>query len=149
MARFTHPSIITIGDSADGTWTVEGGSSGTQPTFSSEPLFSGGYNLIGNICHFHIDVDMDNITNFGTGQYYVKLPFPSKNNYLLSDGCLHDESTGNEYAVLGHVSAGSDTLNLLSTASNGRQVEFTSSVPITLNALDNFHVAGIYEILGS
>jgi hypothetical protein len=149
MARFTHPAISAVGDSADGTWVVEGGTSGTQPTFSSDPLFSGGYNLVGTLCHFHIDVDMDNITNFGTGQYFVKLPFPSKNNYLLSDGCLHDESTGDEYAILGHVDAGSDILTLLSTASNGKQVPFTASVPVNLNLLDNFHVAGMYEILSS
>ena len=89
---------------------------------------------------------MDNITGFGTGQYYVKLPFASKNNYLLSDGCVHDISTGNEYAVLGHVVAGSDILTLLSTASNGRQVDFTATVPFSLNAEDNFHIAGFYEI---
>ena len=149
MARFINPLITIVGDSADETWVVEGGTSGTQPTFSGDPLFSGGYNLIGTLCHFHIDVDMDNITNFGSGQYFVKLPFPSKNNYLLSDGCLHDESTGDEYAILGHVNAGSDILTLLSTASNGRQVSFTASVPVNLNLLDNFHVAGMYEILSS
>jgi hypothetical protein len=129
------------------TFTVLGGTDGTQPTFSSAPLFTGSYTKIGNICHFQVDVDMDNITNFGTGQYYIKLPFPASHNYLLSNGCLHDFSTGDEYAVLGHVVAGSDTLTLLSTASNGRQVPFTASVPVNLATTDNFHIAGTYEIL--
>jgi hypothetical protein len=146
MARFSHPAISAYGSSATGTWTVEGGTDGTQPTFSSDPLFTGSWTLINGLCHFSIDVDMDNITNFGTGQYYVKLPFVSKNNYLLSDGCLHDESTGDEYAVLGHVNSGSDVLTLLSTASNGKQVHFTNSVPVNLNSADNFHIAGTYEI---
>lgn len=128
------------------TFTVLGGTSGTQPTFVGAPLFTGSYTKVGNICHFQIDVDMDNITNFGTGQYYVKLPFVSSHNYLLSNGCLHDISTGDEYAVLGHVLAGSDTLNLLSTASNGRQVAFEHNVPVTLSTADNFHIAGTYEI---
>jgi hypothetical protein len=128
------------------TFPVLGGTDGTQPTFSSAPLFTGSYTKIGNMCFFQIDVEFDNITSFGTGQYYVKLPFVSSHNYLLSDGCLHDFSTGDEYAILGHVVAGSDTLTLLSTASNGRQVPFEHNVPVTLATTDNFHIAGTYEI---
>jgi hypothetical protein len=125
---------------------VLGGTDGTQPTFSSAPLFTGTYTLWGNLCHFAIDVDMDNITSFGTGQYYVELPFPAGRNYLLSDGCVHDASASDEYALLGHVIAGSKVLTLLSTASNGRQVPFEHNVPVTLSTADNFHIAGTYEI---
>jgi hypothetical protein len=127
-------------------YAVEGGTDGTQPTFSSDPLFTASYILIGRLCHFRIDVDMDNITGFGTGQYYMTLPFESKNNYLLSDGCLHDNSTGDEYAILAHVDAGSNVITLLSTASNGKQVSFTHNVPVNLNAADNFHISGTYII---
>jgi hypothetical protein len=146
MARFTHPAISSYGSSAAGTWTVEGGSLGTQPTFSGAPLFSGDWALLDTLCHFAIDVDMDNITNFGSGQYYVVLPFKAKTNYIVSDGCLHDISTGDQYAILGHVLAGSDQLKLFSVASNGKQVAFTSSVPVNLNLADNFHIGGTYQI---
>jgi hypothetical protein len=123
-----------------------GGTTGTQPTFNGPPLFTGTYTKIGNIVHFAIDVDMDNITSFGTGQYYMDLPFTAKRNYLLSDGCLHDISTGDEYAILGHINAGSNRLTLLATASNGRQVPFEHNVPVTLSTADNFHIAGTIEI---
>jgi len=146
MARFTHPGMTSSGSSAAGTWQIEGGSLGTQPTFNGAPLFSGSWTLVDNICHFNIDVDMDNITNFGSGQYYVNLPFTSKHNYLLSNGCLHDISTGNEYAILGHVQANSNQLTLLTTTSNGKQEHFTYNVPVTLNVADAFHVAGTYEV---
>jgi hypothetical protein len=109
-------------------------------------MFSGEWLLVGKLCHFSIDVDMDNITSFGSGQYYVKLPFPSKQNYLMSDGCLHDISTGDEYAVLGHVQAGSDTLSLLTTTSNGKQNPFNSGVPVNLSQQDSFHISGTYII---
>ena len=144
MARFTHPAIGSGGSTENNTWIVEGGTDGTQPTFNGAPLFSGSWTRLGDIVFFNIDVDMDNITNFGTGQYYVKLPFPSKYNYLLSDGCLHDQSTGDEYAVLGHVLAGEDSLTLLTTTSNGKQNPFTKSVPVNLNIEDNFHISGTY-----
>lgn len=119
---------------------------GTQPTFNGAPLFTGTYNKIGNIVHFAIDVDMDNITSFGTGQYYMDLPFKARRNYLFSDGCLHDISTGDEYAILAHIVAGTNRITLLSTASNGRQVPFEHNVPVTLSTADNFHIAGTYEI---
>jgi hypothetical protein len=127
-------------------FAVQGGTDGTQPTFTGDPLFTGSYTKYGNMVHFQIDVDMDNITSFGTGQYYMMLPFPAEHNYHLSDGCLHDISTGDQYSVMGHVVAGSDELRLFSIASNGRQVPFTSSVPVNLAVADNFHVAGTYEI---
>jgi hypothetical protein len=128
------------------TFVVAGGTLGTPPTFTGAPLFTGSYTLLGNLCHFQIDVDMDNITSFGTGQYYMNLPFPAEHNYNFSDGCLHDISTGDQYAVLGHVVASSNQLRLFSTASNGRQVAFTHNVPVTLSTADNFHIAGTYEI---
>lgn len=147
MSRFTHPSINNYGSSANGTWVIEGGTTnGNQPTFSGNPMFSGEWTLIGNICHFAISVDMDNIISFGTGQYFMKVPFISKNNYLMSNGCLHDDSTGDEYAILGHIPAGSDVMTLLTTISNGKQSPFTSSVPVNLAIQDRFHIAGTYAI---
>lgn len=144
MARFTHPAIGSGASTENETWIVEGGTLETQPTFNGDPLFSGEWNRLGDLVFFTIDVDMDNITSFGSGQYYVKLPFPAKQNYLLSDGCIHDISTGDEYAILGHVEAGSDILTLLTTTSNGKQNPFTHNVPFTLNAADNFHISGTY-----
>lgn len=127
-------------------FTVLGGTLGTQPTFTGSPLFTGSYTKLGALVHFAIDVDMDNITSFGTGQYYVTLPFTSSRNYIVSDGCLHDISTGDQYSVLGHVLAGSNQLMLFSVASNGKQVAFTHNVPVTLATADNFHIAGTYQI---
>jgi hypothetical protein len=147
MARFTHPAIGSGASTENDTWVIEGGTNGTQPTFNGDPLFSGEWTRLGDLVFFNIDVDMDNITNFGSGQYYVKLPFPSKYNYLLSDGCIHDISTNDEYAILGHVQDGSDTLTLLTTTSNGKQNPFTSSVPFNLSTEDNFHISGTYQAM--
>jgi hypothetical protein len=127
-------------------FTVLGGTLGTQPTFTGAPLFTGSYTKLGNLVHFQLDVDMDNITSFGTGQYFINLPFPAEHNYQVSDGCLHDFSTGDQYSVMGHVVAGASQLRLFSVASNGRHVAFTASVPVNLATADNFHLAGTYEI---
>jgi hypothetical protein len=130
-------------------FTVDGGTTGTQPTFSGAPLFTGSYTKWGNMCHFQIDVDMDNITSFGTGQYYVDLPFVADFSYQFADGCLHDFDTSRDYPIFGHVVAGSKRLYLKSIDAQGNtayNVAFTSTLPFTLSTADNFHIAGTYEI---
>jgi hypothetical protein len=125
-------------------FTVNGGTLGTQPTFDGAPLFSGSYVKNGPLVHFQIQVDMDNITNFGTGQYYMNLPFTPKYGYQLKNGCLHDISTGKQYAIGGHVYAGNSQMLLSFTDSNGQDADFDHNSPVTLNAADNFHIAGSY-----
>lgn len=141
---------IRIGDIAndvgDLTYQPEGGTDGTQPVFNGDPLITGSYVRFGPLCHFQIDVDFDNITSFGSGQYYLTLPFNSEHAMLVRDGCLHDISGNDQYAISGHVDEGSDVLWLYSTASNGRDVPFTYNVPVTLAVADNFHIAGVYHV---
>jgi hypothetical protein len=141
--------IATIGDISNATpdetsFTVNGGSLGTMPTFNGAPLFSGSYVKTGPLVHFQIQVDMDNITNFGTGQYYVDLPFPAKYGYQVREGCLHDISADRQYAIGGHVFAGQSRLNLFFTDTNGQDQEFDHNSPVTLAVADNFHVSGTY-----
>ena len=128
---------------------VLGGTTGTQPTFTGDPLFTGSYTRWGNMVHFQIDVDFDNITNFGTGQYYVDLPFIADFNYQFADGCLHDISASRDYPIFGHVLAGEKRMYLKSIDSQGNtayNVPFTATVPKPLATADNFHIAGTYEI---
>jgi hypothetical protein len=140
-------SDISEATSTEVVYEIEGGTTGTQPTFTGAPLFSGSYVKIGNLVHFQIQVDMDNITNFGTGQFYLKLPFESKYGYMFREGCLHDFNTGREYHISGHVYANSDTIKLFTSDTQGNNLydfPFTATEPVTLNSADNFHIAGTY-----
>ena len=140
--------IATIGDlGVETSFTVNGGTTGTQPTFTGAPLFSGSYVKHGPMVHFQIQVDMDNITSFGTGQYYVDLPFPAKYGYQVRSGCLHDIGGEDQFAIGGHVLAGESRLYLNWTNSNGQDEVFTSTAPVTLQTNDNFHVSGDYIAL--
>jgi hypothetical protein len=128
-------------------FTVNGGTLGTQPTFNGAPLFSGSYVKTGSLVHFQIQVDMDNITSFGTGQYYVDLPFPAKYGYKFREGCLHDISESRDYEIGGHVLLGESRLYLTSTDASGNTVfdiPFIQGSPITLSTSDNFHISGTY-----
>jgi hypothetical protein len=94
-------------------------------------------------------VDFSNITGFGTGQYFLTLPYNSAHNYQMRDGCLHDISAGTDYHISGHIFAGSNVLWLSSSDKVGssiQDVDFTHNSPVTLSTADNFHIAGTYEI---
>ena len=95
MARFiNNPGKIGGYDGFDTLYTVQGGTTnGTQPTFNGAPLFTASYVTSGDLVHFRINVDFDNITSFGTGQYYMTLPFNSKYSYYFREGHLFDFST--------------------------------------------------------
>jgi hypothetical protein len=142
--------IATIGDlmsagPSETSFAVNGGTLGTQPTFDGAPLFSGTYVINGPMVHFQIQVDMDNITNFGTGQYYVDLPFPAKYSYHFRDACLHDSSgTVRQYALSGHVYAGQSQVTLWFTSTNGQDELFDYNSPALLTVNDNFHISGTY-----
>jgi len=133
----------------DTPYTVSGGTLGTQPTFSGTPLFTGRVVRYGDLAYFDVQVDMDNITSFGSGQYFMTLPFPSKYPVEFRNGCLHDASAGHQYHISGHVAANSNELRLFTTdvqGNNVRDYEFTASEPVTLATADNFHISGNYII---
>jgi hypothetical protein len=126
----------------------EGGTDGTQPTFSG-PAISGSYTRFGNMVYFTIQVNFTNILTFGTGQYYLTLPYNSAHEVKFADGCLHDVSTGREYQIRGALLANSNVLKLSTTDSQGNRIfdsDFTHNDPVTLTSADFFHIAGIYEI---
>jgi hypothetical protein len=141
--------IATIGDlmsagPSETSFAVNGGTLGTQPTFDGAPLFSGTYVINGPMVHFQIQVDMDNILTFGDGQYFIDLPFPAKYGYQFKEGCLHDISSGKQYAIGGHVYAGQSQMALTFTNSAGQDEAFDYNSPVVLATTDNFHISGTY-----
>jgi hypothetical protein len=141
--------IATVGDisnlaSGEVSFTVNGGSLGDMPTFDGAPLFSGTYVKTGPMVHFQVQVDMNNILTFGTGQYFIDLPFPAKYGYQFTSGCLHDISSGKQYAIGGHVYAGQSQMALTFTNSAGQDDPFDYNSPVVLATTDNFHISGTY-----
>lgn len=136
-------------DTPDVSYQPEGGALITMPTFSGDPLITGSYMLLGTLCHFEIQVDFDNITSFGSGQYYLTLPFTAAHAYQFSDGCLHDISTNRDYPIMAHVYGGSNQILLKSIDAQGNtayNIPFQQGVPFVLDVADNFHIAGTYQI---
>jgi hypothetical protein len=143
----TGPTGVTGPASAEVVYTIQGGTTGPgaqQPTFNGAPLFSGSYIKNGSLVHFQVQVDFDNITSFGAGQYYINIPFAAKYNYQFRNGNVEDISTDRRYSVGGHVVAGSTYLLLNFTDSQGRDTAFEHDRPFVLDVADSFHIAGTY-----
>jgi hypothetical protein len=126
-------------------FTPTGGGTGVVVT---GPAFFGRYTLIGNLCYFSYRVIMTNITNFGTGQYYMDLPFKTIHPLMTRQGCLHDASDGKQYQISGHAFPDTTRMDLFTTDSQGNRIydfAFKQGEPITLATADTFHIEGIYE----
>jgi hypothetical protein len=124
-----------------------GGTDDTQPTWTGTPI-TGSFNRFGNMVHFNVQVDFDTITSFGTGQYFVTLPYPVRERYTFANGHLSDLSTGRSYNFVGEALEDSDVLKLYYIGSNGRMEPFTFNSPVTLTTEDYFDISGTYEIEG-
>jgi hypothetical protein len=130
--------VVTVFDD------IEGGTDGTQPTFSG-PVFTATYTRFGDMVHFAYSVDFTNILTFGTGQYYMTLPYAARRPNTFSGGSLYDDSSGTIYSIIGTVAADSDVMNLWYLKSNGETEPFDSTKPIGLTTADSFDITGTYE----
>ena len=135
------PAAVEVSYSLVGGTT---GSGAVQPAFSSDPLFYGSSIRNGDLVFLAIQVDFDNITSFGTGQYFVSLPYPSKYDATIREGHLHRDSNGRNYPIVGHLAEGSSIMTLWFTAGTGQDEEFDRNSPYTLTTSDDFHIAGTY-----
>ena len=127
---------------------IQGGTDGTQPTFSG-PVFTATYTRFGDMIHFAYTVDFTNILTFGTGQYFMTLPYNARRDYVFRDGRLTDDNTSREYHITGTVSQGSNVMILWTTDRAGNRIydfPFSYNEPITLTTSDSFSIAGTYEL---
>ncbi len=145
MARFTHPAFGDVGglttqiESYTPTW------SGTGLAFTGTPA-TGYYIKIGNFVQVQINVDFDNVSNFGTGQYSLTLPFPSKYHTDVYGGSVHDTVNQgvDHYSLKGHLSDNSSTFTIWNIKSSAADEPFDHNSPINLTTADLFHMSFSY-----
>lgn len=145
MARFTHPAF---GDSGGLTTQVKTYSpvwSGTGLAFTGTPA-TGSYVKIGNLVTVQIDVDFDNVSNFGTGQYSLTLPFASKYHTDVFGGSIHKvvNQGVDHYSIKGHLSNGSTTFTVWAIGSSAADQVFDHDSPVNIDTDDLFHMSFSY-----
>ena len=123
------------------------------PVWSGTGLaYSGGatgdHTVFGNIVFVNINVLFSGVTNFGTGQYSITLPFTAAKHQDVFAGSVHDQSVTQHWSIKGHLTAGSNVMTLWFLSSQGNKLRddpFKYNDPITLDTTDQFHLSFNYE----
>lgn len=118
--------------------------SGTGLTYTGTPTVAG-YILFGSLCHFRIRVNLTTVTNFGTGQYFLTLPFEPADDYVFRDGGIH-ANTGSHYALMADAEIGELAMSLWHPGPGGQDAVTDHNSPHLLTVNDYFYISGTYEI---
>jgi hypothetical protein len=126
------------------------GSGATYPTYNSY------YVKAGKLVSFVIEVDLSTVTNFGTGQYKLQLPFTPAFGFNHFSGWIWADpnvspDTGTGHTILNADTAGvTDVLDLHYLKQSGganspiREGLFLQGTPVTLSTISNIYVNGTY-----
>lgn len=105
----------------------------------------GYYVKVGRTVTVQIDVEFDNVTNFGTGQYSITLPFNSAYHTDVYGGSVHDVGgITNHYSIKGHLVPSSNVCSLWYISGSSQDQEFDHNSPINLTTADKFHMSFTY-----
>ena len=139
--------IATIGDIANTVSDVTSYSpvwSGTGLAFTGTPAV-GSYVKVGSVVTVQIDVEFDNVSNFGTGQYSLTLPFNSRYHTDVYGGSVHKVGVETDhYSLKGHLSPDSSTMTIWSLKSSAQDEPFDNNSPVVLTTADKFHMSFTY-----
>jgi hypothetical protein len=116
---------------------------GTGLSYSSSPV-TGQYVRIGDFVQFNIQIHFTNVTNFGTGQYYVTLPFAPDDDFMFHDGGLHDVSTGDHYSIFGDAEEATTSMSLWTDTNTAKNAVFNHNTPVSLATADYAYISGSY-----
>jgi len=126
------------------------GSNGTYPTYNSY------YIKTGLLVSFVIEIDFTTVTNFGTGQYKVALPFAPAFGYNHFSGWIWADPNVNPDTGTGHTILNADTagittvldLHYLKSAGGAnspiREGLWTQGLPVPLTTISKAYINGTY-----
>ena len=119
--------------------------SGTGLAFTGIPA-TGSYVKVGNLVQVQISVIFTNVTNFGTGQYSLTIPFPSKYHTDVYGGSIHNvvNQGVDHFSLKGHLGAMSNSMSIWSIGSSAKDDLFDYNSPFVLSTQDMFHMAFSY-----
>lgn len=155
MARFTHPAIYQEPKRYTPTFQATGltftGSGATHPAYNSY------YVKLGNVVTFYINVNLSTVTNFGTGQFKLELPFTPHDgavNHFLGwawvDPSQPADQLNGHVQIIGDHLSGNKTLDLHwlggDTPTPKPVIEhlFYQGYPVTLTTASKIYISGTY-----
>jgi hypothetical protein len=129
-------SSVVVNTSFTSTWT------GTDLTFTGTPV-DASYARAGAIVSFRIRVFFTNVTNVGTGQYQLTLPFsPTGSQTAVFTGAVIDDD--GENVIFGRAEEGSPFVTLWYGGTNGAFTALTGAAPLALDTSTVLYISGTY-----
>ena len=141
MARFYDAKSIGIGY-LDG--TVQDYSpiwSATELSYTGTPA-TGSYVKVGKVVSVQIEVNFTNVSDFGSGQYYLTLPINSAYHTDVYGGSIHKVVNQgiDHYSIKGHLSDGSNQFSIWAVNSSSLDEPFDFNSPVGIDQDDKFHM---------
>jgi hypothetical protein len=129
-------SSAVVNTSFTSTWT------GTGLTFTGTPV-DASYARAGAMVSFRIRVFFTDVTNVGTGQYQLTLPFsPTGSQTAVFTGALIDND--GEHIIYGRAEEGSPFVTLWYGGTNGVFTALTGAAPLALDTAAVLYLSGTY-----
>lgn len=154
MARFTNPAVAS-----PVRWTPNFSATGLEFTGTGidYPTYNSYYTKLGNLVSFYITVKLNTVTNFGTGQFKLELPFiphGSMPNHFLGwawvDPSQPADQLNGHVQIIGDHIGGSKVLDLHwlggDTPTPKPVIEhlFYQGYPVTLTTDSKIYISGTY-----
>lgn len=123
--------------------------SGTGLTYTGTPA-TGSYVQIGKYVFFTIKVVFTTVSNFGTGQYSLTLPFAPSGDYIFRNGGAHQGAV--HYNIAADAAAGTTSMGLYHMqANNGGNTYVYDDIlfqgnPTTFTTAGYMYVSGQYLV---
>jgi hypothetical protein len=116
----------------------------TPPVYGSGAI-TGRYMKISKWVFYTVSVNLSTVTNFGTGQYTLTVPFAPLFHNAMRDGGLHEGT--NHYGIMLDIGpAGGTTGKMYYNGSSGKDEPFNKNSPHTLTTSDFWYISGAYLI---
>jgi hypothetical protein len=123
---------------------------------SSYPTYNSYYAKNGQVVSFWIQIDLDTVTNFGTGQYITELPFMPINGsmnhfagWVLVDPTQNPDLAGHVVLNADHLTNTKDLdLHYLKQAGGSKtaimEAMFSQTNPVTMTTATTIYINGTY-----
>ena len=150
LDSYVSPAMVRYQPTFAATGLTFTGSGTTYPTYNSY------YTKAGKMVSFVIEVDLSTVTNFGTGQYTLELPFDPAIGYNHFSGWAQVDTNVNPDVPNGHVVLNVDHAGITSTLdlhylkqAGGAHTPiieglFLQGTPVTLTTTSKIYVNGTY-----
>lgn len=140
--NFYYTQDISYPPHGRGNW--EPNLSGTGLLPAHIPATDAHYIQMGELVFIYANFDLVNVTDFGTGNYTINLPFEAAYHAEMFGGTVHDNNH-TFYTVKLHIEKDETECGLYSIAGGAHDEPISHNVPINFTTSDKIHIAGWYE----